>query len=258
MVAALVVVGILTGCKGRDAEVKPVYGTLEEAFGLESATQEVQEAMASVALDDRYENTFEDEKDGVAVWSLMRLNDERSAEGMGIVVVKDGKATAFPDIRHGNQPSARYDAATRTLWFAGAEMEGTGIRVERLYELHIADDGSASIAQSIDPYDMQQALLQRLGYSIDGQSISFYDEKRLLCCVTDTVSDMGGFDEEPIWIGEQLSYDLSAEPIRVLCLPGLKYVTGLVLNYDAMPTISATLMLNHDGGFALDNIGIKE
>ena len=69
---------------------------------------------------------------------------------------------------------------------------------------------------------------------------------------------MGGFDEEPIWIGEQLSYDLSAEPIRVLCLPGLKYVTGLVLNYDAMPTISATLTLNHDGGFALDNIGIKE
>ena len=137
-------------------------------------------------------------------------------------------------------------------------MEGTGIRVERLYELHIADDGSASIAQSIDPYDMQQALLQRLGYSIDGQSISFYDETRLRCCVTDTVSDMGGFDEEPIWIGEQLSYDLSAEPIRVLCLPGLKYVTGLVLNYDAMPTISATLTLNHDGGFALDNIGIKE
>ncbi len=258
MAAALVVVGILTGCKGRDAEVKPVCGTLEEAFGLESATQEVQEAMASVALDDRYENTFEDEKDGVVVWSLMRLNDEQSAEGMGIVVVKDGKATAFPDIRHGNQPSARYDAATRTLWFTGAEMEGTGIRVERLYELHIADDGSASIAQSIDPYDMQQALLQRLGYSIDGQSISFYDEKRLLCCVTDTVSDMGGFDEEPIWIGEQLSYDLSTEPIRVLCLPGLKYVTGLVLNYDAMPTISATLTLNHDGGFALDNIGIKE
>ena len=258
MAAALVVVGILIGCKGKVAEVKPVCGTLEEAFGLESATQEVQEAMASVALDDRYENTFEDEKEGVAVWSLMRLNDEQSAEGMGIVVVKDGKATAFPDIRHGNQPSARYDAATRTLWFAGGEMEGTGIRVERLYELHIADDGSASIAQSIDPYDMQQALLQRLGYSIDGQSISFYDEKRLLCCVTDTVSDMGGFDEEPIWIGEQLSYDLSAEPIRVLCLPGLKYVTGLVLNYDAMPTIVADVEMSPASSFTINNITIKE
>ena len=258
MAAALVVCTILMGCKGKVAEVKPVSGTLEEAFGLESAAQEIREAMDSVALDDRFEKTFEDEKEGVAVWSLMRLSEEESSEGMGIVVVKGSEATAFPDIRHGNQPSARYDAGTQTLWFAGAEMEGTGIRVERLYKLHIADDGSASIVQSIDPYDMQQALLQRLGYSIEGQSISFYDQKRLLCCVTDTVSDMGGFDEEPVWIGEQLSYDLSDATIRVLCLPGLKYVTGLVLNYDVMPTISATLTLNQDGGFVLDNIGIKE
>ena len=248
MAAALVVCTILMGCKGKVAEVKPVSGTLEEAFGLESAAQEIREAMDSVALDDRFEKTFEDEKEGVAVWSLMRLSEEESSEGMGIVVVKGSEATAFPDIRHG----------TQTLWFAGAEMEGTGIRVERLYKLHIADDGSASIVQSIDPYDMQQALLQRLGYSIEGQSISFYDQKRLLCCVTDTVSDMGGFDEEPVWIGEQLSYDLSDATIRVLCLPGLKYVTGLVLNYDVMPTISATLTLNQDGGFVLDNIGIKE
>ena len=70
MAAALVVGAILIGCKGKDAEVKPVCGTLEEAFGLESATQEIQEAMASVALDDRYENTFEDEKEGVAVTGL--------------------------------------------------------------------------------------------------------------------------------------------------------------------------------------------
>lgn len=258
MVAALVVCGFIMACKGKDIKVKPVSGTIEETFGLERASSQVHEAMASVTLDDRYENTFDDQAEGVAVWSLMRLDEEQSSEGMGIVVVKDGKATAFPDIRHGRQPSARYDEETRTLWLACGDMEGTGVNVQRLYRLHIDDDGSACIEQSIDPYDMQQALLQRLGYNIDGQSISFYDKKRLLCCVTDTVSDMGGFDEEPVWIGEQLSYDISSESIRVLCTPGLKYVTGLVLNYDVMPTIVADVEMTPDSSLTIDNIKVKE
>ena len=258
MVAALVVCGIMIACQGKDIEVKPVSGTIEEAFGLEPASTEVREAMAYVELDERYEKTFEDTKENIEVWSLMRLSEERSSEGMGVVVVKDGQTTSFPDIRHGNNPSARYDAETQTLWLACGEMEGTGIFMQRLYQLHVNDDGSANIVQSINPYDMQQALLQRLGYSIEGQSISFYDEKRLLCCVTDTVSDMGGFGEEPVWIGEQLSYDLSGETVRVLCTPGLKYITGLVLNYDVMPTIVADVEMSGTSSFAIDNIKIKD
>ena len=258
MALALVVCVIATSCNEKKVETKSVLGTIEGAFGLESASQEVRDAMVSVTLDDRYENTFEDQTKGVAVWSLMRLSEQQSSEGMGIVVVKDGKMTAFPDIRHGNKPSARYDAESQTLWLACGEMEGTGIYVECLYQMHINDDGSANIVQSIDPYDMQQALLQRLGYTIDGQNITFYDENRLLCCVTDTVSDMGGFDEEPVWIGEQLSYDLSGEPIRVLCMPGLKYVTGLVLNYDVMPTIEADIEMSPESSFTISNLKIKE
>lgn len=257
-VAAAIMCCIVTGCTDHSPKVTPMSGTIEEAFGLESASKEVQEAMASGTLDVRYENVCHDATARVAVWSLMRLDDERSSEGMGVMVVKDDKATAFPDIRHGNQPSARYDAKTQTLRLAMGEMEGTGAYVERLYLLRFADDGTASIAQSIDPYDMQQALLQRLGYSIDGQSISFYDKKRLLCTVTDTVSDMGGFDEDPIWIGEQLRYDISGETVRVLCTPGLKYVTGLVLNYDAMPTISADVELSPEASFDIKNISVKE
>lgn len=258
MTLALVVCVIATSCNEKKVETKPVLGTIEGAFGLESASQEVRDAMASVTLDDRYENTFEDQTNGIAVWSLMRLGEQQSSEGMGIVVVKDGKTTAFPDIRHGNRPSARYDAESQMLWLACGEMEGTGIYVECLYQLQINDDGSANIVQNIDPYDMQQALLQRLGYTIDGQSITFYDENRPLCCVTDTVSDMGGFDEEPVWIGEQLSYDLSGEPIRVLCVPGLKYVTGLVLNYDVMPTIEANVEMSQESSFTISNLKIKE
>ena len=74
----------------------------------------------------------------------------------------------------------------------------------------------------------------------------------------DTVSDMGGFGEEPVWIGEQLSYDLSDETIRVRCLPGLKYVTGLVLSYDVMPTIVADVEMSGTSSFTIDNIKIKD
>lgn len=258
MAAAAFLCCVLTGCGAGTADVKPVCGTIEEAFGLESAPAEVREAMADGRLDERFEKTFEDPEAGVEVWSLMRLDDERSAGGMGVVVVKGGKQTPFPDIRHGRQPSARYDRPTQTLWLACGEMEGTGVSVERLYEMRMADDGSASIVRSIDPYDMQQALLQRLGYSIEGQSISFYDQKRLLCCVADTVTDMGGFDEEPIWIGEQLCYDLSDGNLRVICQPGLKYVTGLVLNYDAMPTLQADVSMDGPTAFSITNITVKE
>ena len=124
MVAALVVCGIMMACQGKDIEVKPISGTIEEAFGLESASTEVREAMACVELDERYEKTFEDTKENVEVWSLMRLSEERSSEGMGVVVVKDGQATAFPDIRHGNNPSARYDEETQILWLACGERGG--------------------------------------------------------------------------------------------------------------------------------------
>lgn len=259
LIAAIVFgCGIVASCTGKRAEVRPVMCTIEEALAESPASQAVWDVMVSLEVDDRYEQMYSEEEAGLTVWSLLRCSEEASSEGMGVMVIKDGKATAFPDIRHGNQPSARYDAASQTLWLACGDMEGTGVYVERLYQLRFAEDGTASIVQSTDPYDMQQALHQRLGYSIDGQNVSFYDNGKLLCSVTDTVSDMGGFDEDPIWIGEQLRYDVSGDAIRVLCLPGLKYVTGLVLNYDAMPTIAATLTFSPDGSFSLGNVGIEK
>ena len=259
LIAAIgVVCGFVVGCKGKSVERKPVACTIEEALAEDSASQAVRDVMASLEADDRYEQILGEREWNLAVWSLMRCSEEVSSEGLGVMVVKDGKATAFPDIRHGNQPSARYDAAKQLLWLACGDMEGTGIYVERLYQLRFAEDGTACVSQSIDPYDVQQALHQRLGYSIDGQDISFYDGDHMLCCVTDTVSDMGGFDEDPIWIGEQLRYDVSGDEIRVLCTPGLKYVTGLVLNYDSMPTFAATLTFSPDGSFSLGNVGTVE
>ena len=249
-----VVCCLVMGCTGERVETKPVMGTIEEAFGEDSAPDAVRNIMTSLETDDRYELLLEDAEADVKVWSLMRLSDEASAEGFGIMVAKAGKVTALPDIHHGRQPSARYDRDSQTLWLACGEMEGTGVYVERLYELRFKEDGSASIARSIEPYDVQQALCQHLFYSIDGQDISLYDKDRKLVCVTDTVTNMGGFDDEPVWIGEQLRYDLSGGKIRVLCTPGLKYVTGLVLTYDAMPTVEADMTFNADGSFELSDI----
>ena len=262
LAAAVVMCSILMGCKGSRTEILPVSGTLEEALGEDTALPEVCDAMASLEIDDRYELMLDDSVAHVSVWSLIwtLISHDRSvsSNARGIMVVKDGKATAFPGIYHGHSPSARYDADSKLLRLACGDMEGTGVYVERLYLLRFNEDNSAHIVQSIDPYDVQQALRRQIGYSIDGQSIAFYDGERLFCSVTDTITGMGGFDEEPVWIGEQLCYDLSGNEIRVLCTPGLKYVTGLVLNYDVMPTIAATMTFNPDGSFTLGNVGIEE
>ena len=59
---------------------------------------------------------------------------------------------------------------------------------------------------------------------------------------------MGGFDsEQPVWIGEQIQYDLSGTTPQLLVTPGIKYTTGLVLTYDDMPTLSASITLTDDG-----------
>ena len=64
---------------------------------------------------------------------------------------------------------------------------------------------------------------------------------------------MGGFDsEQPVWIGEQIQYDLSVDVPCLLVTPGVNFTTGLVLTYDDMPTLKATVTIGEDGSV---NIG---
>ena len=254
--AVVALCGIFAACKTDRKELRPVQSIIEEAFGEEQASQAVRDVVSSLEVDDRFEQILVGHGADIDVWCLMRLNDEQSADGMGVLIKKGDKLTALPDIHHGGNACAKYDAEAGLLRLSCREMAGTGINVERLYLLRFDEDGTAHIQTTIDPYDMQQAFRQRLFFSIDGQDISFYEKERLLCAVTDTVTDMGGFDEDPIWIGEQLCYDISDDDIRVLCTPGLKYVTGLALNYDAMPTLEATMTFNAAGRFSLGEIGI--
>ena len=245
LVAAVIALcGMMTGCKGNAQH--PVNGTMEEAVAPGDAPQAVVDLMKHVNIDDRYETLMEDKTTGVSVWSLLKCSDEVSSEGYGIVVGKGDVQTALPQLRHGRMPRARYDAATGELWILGSDMEGTGVNVERPYLLHFDDNGYASIVNSIDPYEMQQALCKALTYSIDGQEITFYAEGKELIKATNTIEDMGGFMDDAIYIGEQFSYGIEG-PITVHVTPGVNFVVGKVLHYDDMPTISATVTMTESG-----------
>ena len=251
MVAAVVALcSTMTGCKGNAQ--RPVNGTMEEAVAPGEAPQAVVDLMKKVNLDERYETLMEDKTTGVSVYSLLNCGDTVSSEGYGIVVGKGDVKTALPNLRHGRMPRTRYDAATGDLWILGSDMEGTGVNVERPYLLRFGDDGYATIVNSIDPYEMQQALCKALTYSINGQEITFYADGKELAKATNTMEDMGGFMEDAIYVGEQISYGIEG-PLQVHVTPGINFVVGKVLQYDDMPTIIANVALDEKGGITLSD-----
>lgn len=235
-----------SACQGTGADVHPVAGTLDEPFPADSAPAAVLQAMQQAQ---RY-HTFEilsDTANSISIEAIAEA-DTTSTEGYGIVIHKGAASTTFPNIPNARIPEARYDTQSGDLWLTSSAMEGTGVSVKRLYQLRFLDNDSATVVRTIDPYALQQLLLQRLGYRINGEQITLYDGQRLLFTATNTVTDMGGFDDEqPIWIGEQLQYDLSGYTPLLLLTPGVKFTTGLVLLYDDMPTLTAPLTISSDG-----------
>ena len=132
-------------------------------------------------------------------------------------MTKEALSTTFPNIRHTRAPQAKYNAK------AG----------------------------------VQQELLQRLGYRIVGETISLYDSGKLLATVASSVKDMGGFDDEqPLWIGEQLYYDVSSGDPKVIFIPGVKFTTDNVLIYDDMPELSAPITIDENGLFTIREITV--
>ena len=244
---------MMTGCKDKGSAQLPVNGTMDEALSQGEAPKAVVDLMKRVNIDDRYETVMEDKANGVAVYSLLKCEDTISSEGYGMVIAKGDVKTAMPQMLHGRMPRARYDAATGDLWIVGGVMEGTGVDVERPSLLHFDDDGYASIVNSIDPYEMQEAWRKVLTYSINGQEITFYANGKPLTTVTNHIEDMGGFMEDAIYIGEQIAYSIEG-PLTVHVTPGLNFVTGKILHYDDMPTLSAPVTLNEDGSFTLGEI----
>lgn len=251
-----VIAAVSVSCKGKKAEMKPIKGVLEEPVKEGAASEMVNATLDRHVLDSNFENLLLDTVNKVAVWSLVRCDSVTSSDGFGIVVAKESRATIFANICHGNNPTARYDAVANCLWLTGVSMEGTGVHVERLYQIKFPENGPANIAASLDPFEMQQALCGKLNYSVDGEKITLYFGENEPFTVTNTVKDMGGFFDDALWLGEQLSYDISGDNIYVHATPGVSFVTGKVLHYDDMPTLSAQVLVNDGGNFTLSELKI--
>ena len=252
-----VIAAVSVSCKGKKAEMKPIKGVLEEPVKEGAASELVNATLDRHELGSNFENILFDTANNVAVWSLVRCDSVTSSDGFGIVVAKGGMATILANIRHGNNPTVRYDAANDCLWLTGTSMEGTGVHVERLYQIKFREAGPAHIAATIDPYEMQQKLCDELKYSVKGEKITLYCGDQTPVTVTNTVKDMGGFYDDAVWLGEQLSYDISGENVYVRATPGVSFVTGKVLHYDDMPTVSAKVTLNADGSFTISDVKIE-
>ena len=261
MIAAIVT---LCGCevlfcscksssKATETSYPLVAGTLEAPLNPDSAPAKVMEAMERAERYHNYE-IMSDTAHELCVEAIGEV-DSTSTEGYGIVVEKGAASTSFLNLSNARQPKARYDAKTGTLWFANSAMWGTGVQVERLYLMRFDKNNKAHIVYTIDPYDIQQQVCQRLGYSIEGEQVTLYDSGREIAQAKNTITDMGGFDsEQPLWIGEQIQYDLSGDTPRLLITPGVKFTTGLVLTYDDMPTLSAPLTISEDGKVSIGEL----
>ena len=120
----------------------------------------------------------------------------------------------------------------------------------------VANDQMLAVSDSasISLYDVQQALCSRLGYSVEGEDITFYVDGEAVSTVTNTITDMGGFDDDAIWIGEQMSLEKGADGLQVRVTPGVKFITGLVLHYENMPTFTADVTLSDAGEVVLTNL----
>lgn len=120
----------------------------------------------------------------------------------------------------------------------------------------VANDQMLAVSDSasISLYDVQQALCSRLGYSVEGEDITFYVDGEAVSTVTNTITDMGGFDDDAIWIGEQMSLEKGTDGLQVRVTPGVKFITGLVLHYENMPTFTADVTLSDSGELELTNL----
>ena len=245
---------VATACNNKKADILPVRGTLDGPVTEERAPQKVQLAM-KLPYADRYENILEDKGNGVSVWSLVWCNPDISSEGYGIHIVKNGITTFFPDIYHGKNPRAEYDARTDQLWLFCGVMEGTGIHVERSYIFRFDDKGTSIIDLRIDPFTVQKALCNRLSVSIKDKEISILDNGETVCTATNSITDMGQLDEDnPVWIGEQLSYYSQDGELFVRFVPGLRFAKGTTLFYDDMPELSASVSLSANGSLIIGPI----
>ena len=246
---------VFTSCY--DGKALNKVGCVLDSPIVDKAPEKVRQSMADAKKFHLFE-IMKDTANNISISGIGELDNGQSAEGYGIVVVKNATSTLFPDIRNSRQPRAYFDANANCCWLAAGVMEGTGTHVEQLYKIQFGTaDDSARIVATIEPYQMQKALEKGLSYNIDGDNVTFFVNGVEVASAKNTVTNMGGFDsEQPVWIGEQISYYMNDGKMRVCFVPGIKFTTGLVLTYDDMPSISASVELDDKGDIHLSDFKV--
>ncbi len=248
---------MVASCNSTTIDTKPMAGTLDSPLQSDSIPANVQKAMDN-ALKLHYHEVMSDTAANIAVFSIDEI-DQTPSEGFGFVVTKGTVSTNFLNIINTRQPQAKYNAKTGDLWLTSCAMSGTGVNVEKLYQIRFQEDGKAYIKTELNPYAVQQELLKRIGYTVDGENVTIYDGDKVLKTITNTITDMGGFDDEcPMWIGEQLYYDLSGDEPKLVFVPGVKFTTGLALLYDDMPDFSAPISIDKSGNLTIHEITVVD
>ena len=254
-VLCLAICLMMAGCKSTTIDTKSMAGTLDTPLLHDSIPVNIQKAMDN-ALRIHHHEVMSDTTANIAVLSIDEI-DQTSSEGFGFMVTKGAVSTNFLNIRNARQPQAKYNAKTGDLWLTSCAMSGTGVNVEWLYQIRFKEDGKAYIKAELNPYTVQQELLKRIDYTIDGENVTIYDREKSLTTITNTITDMGGFDDEaPMWIGEQLYYDLSGDEPKLVFVPGVKFTTGLALLYDDMPDFSAPITIDENGNPTIREITV--
>ena len=253
-IAILAIAMMTAGCRNARVEKKQLAGTMDVPVLSDVMPDHVQQAMAK-AMKYHSHDLLNDAENEILVASIDEV-DETSTEGYGINVTKGAMSTTFPNIRNTRQPQAGYNAKAGDLWLTSSAMEGSGVRVEWLHQIRFGDNDLAYVKTEVNPYGVQQGLLQRLSYSIKGETISLYDGDKLLATVTNSLKEMGDFDEQPLWIGEQLYYEVSSGDPKVIFTPGVKYTSAPILFYDDMPELSAPITIDENGLFTIHEITV--
>ena len=142
--AVILAVVIFTACKGTVSEHPFVAGILDSPLPADSAPAQVLEALEKAERLHQYK-IMSDTANNISVEAIAEA-DMTPTEGYGIVVVKGATSTTFPHIRNARAPMASYDQETGILWLTCSVMEGTGIAVERLYQICFDKEDKAYIA----------------------------------------------------------------------------------------------------------------
>ena len=257
LISFLAICLMMAGCKSSGVNTVPMVGILDMPLQEDSIPANVKNAMDN-AIKFHSHEIMSDTIANIAVFAIDEI-DQTPSEGYGIMVTKGTETTNFLNIRNTRQPQAKYDAKTGDLWLTSSAMEGTGVHVEWLYQIRFQENGKAYIKTVVNPYNMQQELLKRMGYTIDGESVTLYDQDNVLKTVTNTIRDMGEFDQDkPICIGEQLYYDVNGDKPRVVFVPGLKFATSPMPYYDDMPDLSAPFAIDDNGNYTIGEITVHD